>query len=254
MNILKKLLLIGFIGLLVGCDNQLLLSHLSQRQSNEVLAVLQEHGVEASRKQDNKQGDSIKVAPQDFVIAVDLLRQYNLPSKEPIEIIQAFPGDSLVASPQAERTRLLSLIEQRLEQSLLTIPDVVNARVHVSYPLNGNTPTKQVQKISSLVTYSGNEEPKLMMNKIKLFLTSSFAETNYDNVSVVIVSRPPLQHQIRSEPESSINPIWVTILSLAGAGTIGLSFFFWRRQKSNNLLENQKKKIGTEVKADESAQ
>lgn len=54
MNILKKLLLISFVGLLLGCDNQLLLSNLSQRQSNEVLAILQEHGVEAQRKHDNK--------------------------------------------------------------------------------------------------------------------------------------------------------------------------------------------------------
>ncbi|MEY0232898.1 type III secretion system inner membrane ring lipoprotein SctJ [Providencia manganoxydans] len=253
MNKLKKLLLISFIGLLVGCDNQLLLSHLSQRQSNEVLAVLQEHGVEALRKQDAKQGDSIKVAPQDFVIAVDLLRQYNLPSKEPVEIIQAFPGDSLVASPQAERTRLLSLIEQRLEQSLLTIPDVVNARVHVSYPLNGNTPTKQTQKVSSLVTYSGNEDPKLMMNKIKLFLTSSFAETSYDNVSVVVVSRPPLQHQIRQQPESSMNPIWVAIIAAAGISALSLSILLWRRQKSLKT-ENKTQDIATiEVKADDSA-
>ncbi|EMU9120034.1 type III secretion system inner membrane ring lipoprotein SctJ [Providencia stuartii] len=250
MNTLKKLILITFVGLLAGCDNQLLLSHLSQRQSNEVLAILQEHGVEASRKQDNKQGDSIKVSPRDFVIAVDLLRQYNLPSKDPVEIIQAFPGDSLVASPQAERTRLLSLIEQRLEQSLLTIPDVVNARAHVSYPLNGNTPTKQTQKVSSLVTYSGNEDPKLMMNKIKLFLTSSFAETNYDNVSVVIVSRPPLQHQIRTEPESIFNPIWVAILTLGGAAVLGLAIFLWHRQQSLKNRDDQDK-AAIEAKIDD---
>lgn len=207
MNMLKKLLLIGFIGLLLGCDNQLLLSNLSQRQSNEVLAVLQEHGIEASRKHDNKNGDSLRVSPDNFVLAVDLLRQYNLPSKDPVEIIQAFPGDSLVASPQAERTRLLSLIEQRLEQSLLTIPNVVNARVHVSYPLNGNNNSKQVQKVSSLVTYSGSEDPKMMMNKIKLFLNNSFAETIYDNVSVVIINRPPLQYQIQSQPDGDISPI-----------------------------------------------
>ncbi|MGF7482462.1 type III secretion system inner membrane ring lipoprotein SctJ [Providencia sp. SP181] len=216
MNILKKLLLISFISLLLGCDNQLLLSNLSQRQSNEVLAVMQEHGIEANRKHDNKSGDSIRVSPENFVLAVDLLRQYNLPSKDPVEIIQAFPGDSLVASPQAERTRLLSLIEQRLEQSLLSIPNVVNARVHVSYPLNGNGAVKQVQKISSLVTYSGSEDPKMMMNKIKLFLNNSFAETTYDNVSVVIVSRPPLQYQIKSPSENATYPIILSaIISLA---------------------------------------
>nr|ELR5214672.1 type III secretion inner membrane ring lipoprotein SctJ [Providencia rettgeri] len=242
MNILKKLLLISFVGLLLGCDNQLLLSNLSQRQSNEVLAILQEHGVEAQRKHDNKTGDSIQVSPDNFVIAVDLLRQYNLPSKDPVEIIQAFPGDSLVASPQAERTRLLSLIEQRLEQSLLSIPQVVNARVHVSYPLNGNGSAKQVQKISSLVTYSGNEDPKMMMNKIKLFLNSSFAETTYDNVSVVIVNRPPLQYQIKSEPTGLINPIILGAIISIIVLLFGLLVFIRKRQANKKapikMVEN----------------
>lgn len=242
MNILKKFILISFIGLLMGCDNQLLLSHLSQRQSNEVLAILQEHGVEATRKQDNKNGDSIRVQPSDFVIAVDLLRQYNLPSKEPVEIIQAFPGDSLVASPQAERTRLLSLIEQRLEQSLLTIPDIINARVHVSYPLNGNNPTKQAQNVSSLVTYSGSEDPQMVMHKIKLFLTNSFAEANYDNVSVVIVNRPPLQYQIKSEVEHTINPIVVGSIITAIAILFAILLLLWRQLSNKKSTTNQVEK------------
>lgn len=242
MNILKKFLLISFIGLLVGCDNQLLLSNLNQRQSNEVLAILQEHGIEANRKHDNKTGDSIRVSPDNFVLSVDLLRQYNLPSKDPVEIIQAFPGDSLVASPQAERTRLLSLIEQRLEQSLLAIPNVVNARVHVSYPLNGNGAVKQVQKISSLVTYAGSEDPKMMMNKIKLFLNNSFAETSYDNVSVVIVNRPPLQYEIKSESKDFINPIILSIIASAIILLQGTLFFIWKQQgnkkTSQKVIEN----------------
>lgn len=244
MNILKKFLLIGFISLLLGCDNQLLLSNLSQRQSNEVLAILQEHGVDAKRKQDSKNGDSIRVAPDDFVIAVDLLRQYNLPSKNPVEIIDAFPGDSLVASPQAERTRLLSLIEQRLEQSLLTIPNVVNARVHVSYPISGNGPVKQAQKVSSLVTYSGNEDPKVMMNKIKLFLNNSFAETTYDNVSVVIVNRPPLLYQTQNGPTPAFNPVIASALITALIGMLiafGL-YLYHRNNKQSDENEEEVKK------------
>lgn len=241
MNILKKFLLIGFIGLLLGCDNQLLLSNLSQRQSNEVLAILQEHGVDANRKQDSKNGDSIRVAPNDFVIAVDLLRQYNLPSKESVEIIDAFPGDSLVASPQAERTRLLSLIEQRLEQSLLTIPNVVNARVHVSYPISGNGPVKQAQKVSSLVTYSGNEDPKVMMNKIKLFLNNSFVDTTYDNVSVVIVSRPPLLYQTKNGPTPAFNPVIASALVTALIGLlIALGLYLYQRNNKQREEETEK--------------
>ncbi|EKT60881.1 type III secretion system inner membrane ring lipoprotein SctJ [Providencia sneebia] len=230
MKIIKILLIINFIGLLTGCDTPILLSHLSQRQSNEVLAILQEHGVDAQRKQDSKKGDSIKVNTRDFVFAVELLHQYNLPTKEPVEIIQAFPNDSLVASPQAERTRLLSLIEQRLEQSLLVIPNIINARVHVSYPLNSHNLLKQPQKISCLVTYSGNEDEKLIMNKIKLFLTGSFTDTHYDNVSVVILNQPSLQHQTYSQkPILNINLPLLTSIILASFAIIIIFIYLYRR-------------------------
>ncbi|WP_392433367.1 type III secretion system inner membrane ring lipoprotein SctJ [Yersinia sp. HM-2024] len=237
MNKLTKLLLISTFCLLSGCDNQVLLTELSQRQSNEVLAVLQENGVEGTRRENGKLGNSIKVARSDFVTAVDLLRLYNLPSKESVEIIQAFPGDSLVASPQAERSRLLSLIEQRLEQSLLTIPGVVNARVHVSYPLNGNNRVKEPQQVSSLVTYSGNEDHKLMMSKIKLFLTNSFAEASFDNVSVVVVERPPLQRQMKNEPEFPVPPVLLVGIAAALMTAAGAMLLLWRRKQQNSKQE-----------------
>lgn len=243
MKIIKILLIISFIELLAGCDTPILLSHLSQRQSNEVLAILQEHGIEALRKQDSKQGDSIKVSAHDFVFAVELLHQYNLPTKEPIEIIQAFPNDSLVASPQAERTRLLSLIEQRLEQSLLIIPDIINARVHVSYPLNSHNLLKQIQKVSCLVTYSGNEDEKLIMNKIKLFLTGSFIDTNYDSVSVVILNQPSSQQQIYNpKPILNMNLVLFITIILASFILITLLIFIYLRRYN---LKNKYNSIST---------
>lgn len=237
MNKLTKFLVISVLWLLSGCDNQVLLTELSQRQSNEVLAVLQENGVEGTRRKNGKLGNSINVARNDFVTAVDLLRLYNLPSKESVEIIQAFPGDSLVASPQAERSRLLSLIEQRLEQSLLSIPGVVNARVHVSYPLNSNNRVKQPQQVSSLVTYAGNEDPKLMMSKIKLFLTNSFAEASFDNVSVVVVERPPLQRQIKNKSEYPVSPELLIGIAAAMITGAGVTLLFWRRKQQSRMTK-----------------
>ncbi len=238
--------MIAVLGLLSGCDNQMLLTELSQRQGNEVLAVLQENGVEGTRRENGKLGTSIKVSRSDFVTAVDLLRLYNLPSKDPVEIIQAFPGDSLVASPQAERSRLLSLIEQRLQQSLLTIPGVVNARVHVSYPLNSNTRVKQPQQVSSLVTYAGNEDPKQMMNKIKLFLTNSFTETSYDNVSVVVVERPPLQRQFSNEPKSPLLPM--LLASFAATLAAGISVLLLLRRRKQQRSAKEALPVSTELK------
>lgn len=61
----------------------------------------------------------INVAKEDLSAAVQLLQEYQLPSQERLEIAQLFPANVLVNSPQIEKARLISGIEQRLEQSLM---------------------------------------------------------------------------------------------------------------------------------------
>ncbi|MGS9164624.1 EscJ/YscJ/HrcJ family type III secretion inner membrane ring protein, partial [Salmonella enterica subsp. enterica serovar Infantis] len=53
-----------------------------------------------------------------------------------VEIAQLFPADSLVSSPRAEKARLYSASEQRLEQSLQTMEGVLSARVQISYDID----------------------------------------------------------------------------------------------------------------------
>ena len=115
---MKYISLFLFILLLCGCKQQELLNHLDQQQANDVLAVLQRHNINAEKKDQGKTGFSIYVEPTDFASAVDWLKIYNLPGKPDIQISQMFPADALVSSPRAEKARLYSAIEQRLEQSL----------------------------------------------------------------------------------------------------------------------------------------
>ena len=80
------------------------------------------------------------VEPTDFASAVDWLKIYNLPGKPDIQISQMFPADALVSSPRAEKARLYSAIEQRLEQSLKIMDGIISSRVHVSYDVdNGDS-------------------------------------------------------------------------------------------------------------------
>ncbi|HCQ1782315.1 TPA: EscJ/YscJ/HrcJ family type III secretion inner membrane ring protein, partial [Escherichia coli] len=115
---MKYISLLLFILLLCGCKQQELLNHLDQQQANDVLAVLQRHNINAEKKDQGKTGFSIFVEPTDFASAVDWLKIYNLPGKPDIQISQMFPANALVSSPRAEKARLYSAIEQRLEQSL----------------------------------------------------------------------------------------------------------------------------------------
>jgi len=124
------------------------------------------------------------------------------------------------------------LIEKRLQQSLLIIPGIINARVHVSYTLSSDNRVKQPQQVSSLLNYAGDESPKLLMNKIKLFLTNSFADTNFDNVSVVVVERPPLQQHVTEESDMShmTTPLISITATLLLVAVIAL-FLLWRKHQ-----------------------
>ena len=133
---MKYISLLLFILLLCGCKQQELLNHLDQQQANDVLAVLQRHNINAEKKDQGKTGFSIYVEPTDFASAVDWLKIYNLPGKPDIQISQMFPADALVSSPRAEKARLYSAIEQRLEQSLKIMDGIVSSRVHVSYDVD----------------------------------------------------------------------------------------------------------------------
>jgi type III secretion system YscJ/HrcJ family lipoprotein len=197
--------------MLVGCRQPSLLEGLDQQQVNEVVSVLQRNNITATKMDNGKIGYSVHIAQTDFAAAVDLLTLYSLPSKPRVEIAQMFPADSLVASPLAEKARLYSALEQRLEQSLSTLGGVVSARVHVSYELgsgDGGRKTVPVH-LSALVVHERDSEPQLLINDIKRFLKNSFSAMDYDHISVVLSKRALIQHAAPSLTPRSRDFTWL---------------------------------------------
>ena len=209
----KALLILCLSGtlLLTGCERQDLLNGLDQHQANEIIAVLQRNNIEANKKDQGKTGFSIAVNKTDFPAAVDLLRVYNLPSKPRVEISTMFPSDSLVSSPRAEKARLYSAIEQRLEQSLQAIDGVVSARVSVSYPVDSpesKDDSGLPMHLSTIVVYERDIDPQLLISDVKRFLKNSFDNVSYENISVVVSKRSIPQHAPPSAANNSSLPIW----------------------------------------------
>ncbi|EEW6670616.1 EscJ/YscJ/HrcJ family type III secretion inner membrane ring protein, partial [Escherichia coli] len=194
---MKYISLLLFILLLCGCKQQELLNHLDQQQANDVLAVLQRHNINAEKKDQGKTGFSIYVEPTDFASAVDWLKIYNLPGKPDIQISQMFPADALVSSPRAEKARLYSAIEQRLEQSLKIMDGIVSSRVHVSYDVDTGDSGKTALPIhiSVLAVYEKDINPEIKINDIKRFIVNSFASVQYENISVVLSKRRDIIEQ-----------------------------------------------------------
>jgi len=192
--------------LLVGCKDETLLKGLDQNQANEIIALLQRNNITSSKQHVSKEGYVVSVSPQDFAPAVDLMNIYDLPTRPRVEIAQMFPSDSLVSSPRAEKARLYSGIEQRLEQSITLLDKVVSARVHMSYDLNsieGQRKSSPVH-LSAVIRHDGTmPEPTLLISDVKRFLKNSFVEVDYDNISVVLSQIPEVQRLTPQSEQSS---------------------------------------------------
>lgn len=222
-----------------ACKEERLLQGLKQEQANEVVALLYRHNIESEKKDNGKNGYSIDVGKVDFAASVDILKSYDLPSRPPLQIADIFPVDSLVASPRAEKARLYSGIEQRLEQSLHTISGVVSARVHVSYDLDAGEGGRKMHPIhlSALASYEGDTDVPALINDIKRFLKNSFAEVAYDNISVVVSKQRSLQHGTPKMSEESGGTIrWFLLLMVLALTVAGL-IFFWSRYKHKLMPE-----------------
>lgn len=218
---------------LVGCRQPNLLEGLDQQQANEVVSVLQRNNIAASKLDGGKAGYSVSIGQADFAAAVDMLNLYSLPSSPRMEVSQMFPSDALVASPRAEKARLSSALEQRLEQSLRTLESVANARVHVSYDLDAGEGGRKARPIhlSALVVHERDVDGQLLIGDIKRFLKNSFADVEYDNISVVLSRRSVVQHALPSlEPRSSMaGALWPAILAMLIAALA--AGYWWQRQR-----------------------
>lgn len=246
MNKLAIMATVGALCLaLAGCKQEGLLQGLDQGQANEVVAVLHRHNIEAGKKDNGKNGYSVDVGKPDFAAAVDILKSYDLPSRKAVQIADMFPVDSLVASPRAEKARLYSGIEQRLEQSLYTIAGVVSARVHVSYDLDAGEGGRKMTPVhlSALASYEGDADAPALINDIKRFLKNSFAEVEYDNISVVLSRRSALQHETPKKIDKPDNGMPAGIVAVLIAAIAALAWL-WQRHGSKGRAALQAMREG----------
>lgn len=235
----------GWIGLLVclcllGCRQPLLLQGLEQQQANEVVALLQRNNIAVQKVDAGKSGYNVLVAQVDFPAAVDLLTQYGLPSRARMQVAEMFPADALVASPRAEKARLYSAIEQRLEQSVTAMTGVVSARVHVSYDLaagEGRRSSAPVH-LSALVVHEPDSEADILIDDLKRFLKNSFSDVDYERISVVLTPRAAIQHHAPQEMQAStargLLP-WIVLLLVTGL-VVGAGWLGYQRRGARDVV------------------
>jgi type III secretion protein J len=225
--------------LLAACQVELFNS-LSEREANDMLAILLRHGIDAQKVPVKEGLMSLTVEESRFAEAVELLRRYGYPRERFSSIGEIFKKEGLISSPLEERVRFVYALSQELSETISQIDGVLGARVHVVLP-NNEMATESTVPSSAAVSIRHRADMALdrLIPQIKLLVVNSIEGLSYDKVSVVLF---PIEEPVSAEEQlglrqigplrldpASVGGFWMimgavgglAVLALAGCGVLG---------------------------------
>ncbi len=224
--------------LLAACSEQELYSKLSERQANEMVAVLRSAGIEAEKKSQEGQF-SVTTSRDDFSRAVQTLNAQGYPRDTFDSMGKVFKREGFVSSPLEERARLVHAMSQEISNTIANIDGVVTARVHLVMP-ERNPLIDKPQPAAASVFIKHRPEKNLAAQtaQIKALVVNSIEGLSYDNVTVALFPAGSLSPEPAKSPASSSEQrqaaLTAPLLAGGGAGALALGgggLLWWRRRR-----------------------
>lgn len=192
--------------LLCGCQAELYAS-LPEQEANEMLALLLNGGLTATKIQAKDGTDTLMIEEKQFAAAVDLLRVRGYPRERFSTIDDVFKPSGLINSPMQEQARFLWALGQELSRTVSQIDGVLTARVQVVLPDNDllqRDPTPS--SASVFVRYDESSRVPALVSQVKMLVANSVQGLTYDKVSVVLVPVPHVEIPVRLQEPAA--PGW----------------------------------------------
>lgn len=232
--LLAPLLPLALCALLAGCgDRANLQVGLNDADANEIVTLLNRHGIEA-QKVTTKEGVTLTLDAADISRATTAMQAAGLPRRALSDLGKIFKKDSMISTPLEERARYIHGLSAELESTLQQFDNVISARVHVVLP-ERIAPGEPIQPSSAavFVKYHGTVDEDMMLPRIRQLVASSIpglsGEGGRAKVSVVMassVSSTPVVEwsnvgPFRVQPGSATS-LGLTLLGLALAAALAL--------------------------------
>ena len=259
-NSFRVLGIIMFSLILAGCKVELY-SGLSEKEGNEMLAILLDAGVATEKLLDKDKNVTLMVDTNDVSRSVKLLRSYGFPKEKYSSIGDIFPKDGLISSPTEERARYTYSMSQELSSTLSMIDGVITARVHVVLPQEQDTITDVnfPSSASVFIKYTPELELAGFIPKVKTLVANSIEGLSLDKITVSLFPASRLNTDVLAKPSTdtvlfvtvnsnSAGPVRIVVYSLLFlliAALGGAGFLFWTMQTKG---KKKKKKPATVAK------
>ena len=180
--------------LLAGCGKVPLYNSLTEQESNEMMALLLENGIETD-KAAAKEGIILSVPKSQVPLAVNLLHAHGYPWERYTNVNEVFGDTGLVTTDFERKVRFNFAVSQEISESLSRIDGVLFVKVHLSMldagdgrkPAGANR-AAVAEKLSAAVFIKYNPEYNLdsEIPKIRQLVSGGINNLAYQDVSVTL--------------------------------------------------------------------
>lgn len=226
---LLRLMVIGACLLVAGCKMDLY-TQLSEREANEMLAILVTNGISAQKEYVGDEGVTLRVEESHLARAIDILSENGFPRQQRDSIGQVFEKSGIMSSPFEEHVRYIYALGEEVSKTLSEIDGVLTARVHIVLPEDPSL-GEEVKPSSAAVFIKHRRGVDLdfLSPQIRRLVSNSIEGVEYENVTMVLVAAEPPQvlgDQLRTPiselfpgfgvRSSDVQSFWQIIAGVAG--------------------------------------
>src|SRR5262245_12458944 len=237
---LSRVPLLALLLALAACGEQELYSKLSERQANEMVAVLRSASLAGDKQAQEGGLFAVITSRNDFPAAVRALSAQGYPREQFDSMGKVFKREGFVSSPLEERARLVHAMSQEIANTINNIDGVVTARVHLVVPERNPLADKpQPAAASVFIKHRPDRDMSAQVPQIKALVVNSIEGLPYDNVTVALFPAESLPGDPKpvpaSAPDAREKRLDVPLVSSAGLGALALSgggLLWWRRRRT----------------------
>lgn len=184
------------VALLTACGRIELYQNLSEEDANEILVLLSENGIKATKKRvvlQNEVSYSLEVSEADMAKSRSLLVRHHLPRRKELGLTGVYKEKGLIPTPDEQKARYLLALKGEIINSLEKLPQIVDADVILNVPAKNEFASAEEQKnlrptasVIVRVRPDAHDVESITEAKLQQFVSNAIEGLNPRDVTVII--------------------------------------------------------------------